>query len=110
MGGRSKEDQAGAFRGHDSESSHDPARGKRKMQVMKPCPGLWSVILDHELATSRGLEFRKLHEYSTLYSEEEEVPVEQPHRIGNLCVDLFLFAIQCRVFMKFSELDRKSVV
>lgn len=65
-----------------------------KMEVLNPCPGLLSVIVQGELADSRGLDFYNCHEYYTQYTDPEEVnKTTHPYKLGHLCMDLVLLEL-----------------
>ncbi|OCL11174.1 hypothetical protein AOQ84DRAFT_287775 [Glonium stellatum] len=61
---------------------------KGKMEVLKPCPGLLSVVVEGELAYSRGLDIRDCHEYHRTYTDYEDVDQTQfPYHLGDLYMD-----------------------
>lgn len=64
------------------------------LEVLKPCPGLLSVIVEGELANVRGLDLKHCHEYHRLYTDLDEVSAKtHPHQLGRFRVDDDLLAL-----------------
>ncbi|KAF8252467.1 hypothetical protein K440DRAFT_536560 [Wilcoxina mikolae CBS 423.85] len=59
------------------------AKKSKRMEVLNPCPGLLSIIVEGELADSRGLDFSGCHEYDRLYTDLEDVNrTTYPYKLG----------------------------
>lgn len=91
-------------KGPSQLSSDDPFRdlrdqllgskSTRLMEVLRPCPGLLSVTAQGELASSRGLDFNKCHEYDRLYVDIDEVDTKSyPYHLGDRYMDRALLEL-----------------
>ncbi|KAF8540294.1 hypothetical protein BDD12DRAFT_735065 [Trichophaea hybrida] len=55
------------------------------VRVMKPCPGLLSIIVEREHLYGRGLSFDNCHEWRSVYTDDDEVNDEtHPYNLGNI--------------------------
>ncbi|KAL5042959.1 hypothetical protein BDW71DRAFT_188896 [Aspergillus fruticulosus] len=65
-----------------------------KKEVLMPCPGLLSVIVNGELAHNRGLSIEQCSEYHRKYTELEDVDhIRYPYNLGDLYMDLDLLKL-----------------
>ncbi|KAK1763630.1 hypothetical protein QBC33DRAFT_613519 [Phialemonium atrogriseum] len=63
-------------------------KGLGKMEVFVPCEGLLSVVVQGELANSRGLSIQDCTEYSRAYVDYDDVNQKRtPYRLGDLFMD-----------------------
>ncbi|KAL1614403.1 hypothetical protein SLS56_012106 [Neofusicoccum ribis] len=64
------------------------AQKKGTKEVLQPCPGLLSVVIEGELAQSRGLDIGQCQEYHHTYTEHDKVDRKKyPYSLGALCMD-----------------------
>ncbi|KAL8351079.1 hypothetical protein RB601_000786 [Gaeumannomyces tritici] len=62
--------------------------------VLQKCPGFLSVVINSELADSRGLSLDQCEEYRRRFVEKEDVDAAQyPHNLGNVYMDEGLFKL-----------------
>jgi hypothetical protein len=72
------------------KSCSDDDNKPKKLQLVYPCPGLLSVIVQGELADTRGLDFKEhnMLEYHRKYIQPEDYNKKtHPYRLGSLCLD-----------------------
>ncbi|KAI8664370.1 hypothetical protein NCS55_00945400 [Fusarium keratoplasticum] len=63
-------------------------KGLGKMEVFLPCEGILSVVVQGELANSRGLSIGGCAEYSRAYVDYDDVNhARTPYRLGDLFMD-----------------------
>ncbi|CAG2012404.1 unnamed protein product [Fusarium graminearum] len=76
-----------------------------KMEVFVPCDGLLSVVIQGELANSRGLSIGDCSEYSRAYVDFEDVNQKTtPYRLGDLFMDETLLKLM-KEAMRFIKPD-----
>lgn len=76
-----------------------------KMEVFVPCAGLLSVVVQGELASSRGLSIGDCSEYSRAYVDFEDVNQKTtPYRLGDLFMDETLLKLM-KEAMRFIKPD-----
>jgi hypothetical protein len=83
----------GEVRGELIKSAPDEARKRHRKEkglreALVPCPGILSVVIQGEVATSCGIDLTKCVEYHRVFSYFEEVRAKQhPYRMGNMVMD-----------------------
>ncbi|KAL8387232.1 hypothetical protein RB595_010061 [Gaeumannomyces hyphopodioides] len=67
---------------------------ENRAEVLRRCPGLLSVVINGELADSRGLSLDRCEEYDRKFVDKEDVDlVQYPHNLGDLYMDETLFKL-----------------
>lgn len=59
----------------------------KNVQVLRPCRGLLSIIVEGELVGIRGLDLSRCHELNRAYTDPEEVNQEFKHTLGRFRMD-----------------------
>jgi hypothetical protein len=83
----------GEVRGELIKSAADEARKRQRKErglreALVPCPGILSVVIQGEVATSCGLDLTKCLEYHRVFSYFEKVRAKQhPYHMGNMVMD-----------------------
>jgi hypothetical protein len=83
----------GEVRNELIKSAPDEARKKHRKEkglreALVPCPGILSVVIQGEVATSCGIDLTKCVEYHRVFSYFEEVRAKQhPYHMGNMVMD-----------------------
>lgn len=84
------------------DESDNPCKKVRKLQVLNPCPGLFSLIVERELATSRGLNFESCKEFDRTYIDPEEYnKTSHPFALGSLRMNDVVMELMKRAVLAF---------
>lgn len=84
----------GELRGDLVKSAPEEMRKKQRKdrglkETLVPCPGLLSVVIQGEMATSYGLDISSCIEYHRIFSIDENITRrDYPYHLGNMYMDL----------------------